>query len=224
MFTATRKRLHLMHRTFPSNPEPIEGDVLVRMGEGGRIENPVRWPKCDTHLENDNMFHDYTNSCDYWFKERFIDPSTLAITGRFNGPALEYFYTHLICPWFNLYFHRGHMESTLRDNYKTLIPDRIERRLADGQSFDTDSDAYNTCMHFNRLFEGDHGNKGQIEWIKKIRVLEEASRDSAPGYAYQDGELIFPTRYCFNVIFPVYGNEGIILRLRLGGMVKQRDD
>jgi|TARA_B100000315_G_C14284806_1_gene454705 hypothetical protein len=116
------------------------------------------------------------------------------------------------------------MESTLRENYKTLIPDKVERRLADGQSFDTESDAYNTCMHFNRLFEGDHGNKGQIEWIKKIRVLEEASRDSAPDYAYQDGGLIFPARYCFNVIFPAYGNEGIILRLRLGGMVKHRDD
>ena len=193
---------------------------LVRIGEGGRIENPVRWPKGRDHQENANMWHDYSTSCDYWFRERFIDPYTIAIRVLFNGVALEYLYSNLICPWFDIRL-AWTMEMTVRENYKTLIPDKVERRLADGQSFDTESDVYNTCMHFNRLFEGDHGNKGQIEWKKKIRVLEEASRDSAPDYAYQDGELIFPARYCFNVIFPIDGNEGIILRLRLGGMVKR---
>ena len=198
---------------------------VVKVGEGGRIENSVHWSKGDIHQENGDMFCDYTNSCDYWFRERFIDPRTMAITGMFNGPALEYFYTHLICPWFNLYNRSNDMERTLRSNYKILIPERVERRLAEfSASKLCPSDAYNTCVHFHRLFEGDHGNKGQIEWIKKIRVLEEASRVSAPNYAYQDGELIFPARYCFNVVFPVDGNEGIILRLRLGGMVKQSDE
>jgi len=199
---------------------------LVKIGDGGRIENPIRFGDGKTHQENSNLWHDYSTSCDYWFRERFIDPHTIAIRGLFNGVALEYLYSNLICPWFNVHFRyeNSSMERTVMKNYKTLIPDKVERRLADGQSFDTESDAYNTCMYFNRLFEGDHGNRGDITWIKMVRVLEEASRDSAPDYAYQDDELIFPTRYCFNVVFPIDGNQGIILRLRLGGMVKHRDD
>ena len=58
--------------------------------------------------------------------------------------------------------------------------------------------------------------------IKNIRRMEESVRKGADESAYQDDGLIFPVRYCFNVTFPVKGNEVIILRLRLGGMVKQR--
>ena len=53
-------------------------------------------------------------------------------------------------------------------------------------------------------------------------MLEESARGQADDTDYEDGVLIFPVRYCFNVTFPVKGNEGIILRLRVGGMVKQR--
>ena len=196
----------------------------VKMGDGGRIERVVRWPKGRDHQENASMWHDYSTSCDYWFRERFIDPYTMAIRGWFNGPALEYFYSNLICPVFIADFKSGEMKRTVMENYKKIIPPALGTRILEGGGFDTESDAYNTCMHFCRLFEGDHGNKGEIHWIKKIRVLEEASRDSAPSYAYEDDELIFPARYCFNVMFPADGNQGIILRLRLGGMVKQRDD
>ena len=199
---------------------------LVKMGEGGRIERVVRWPKGRDHQENSNMWHDYSTSCDYWFRERFIDPYTIAIRGWFNGPALEYFYSNLICPVFIADFNKGGnpMERHVMENYKKIIPSALEARILEGGNFDTESESYNTCMHFCRLFEGDHGNKGEIHWIKVIRVLEEASRDSAPSYAYEDDELIFPARYCFNVMFPADGNQGIILRLRLGGMVKHRDD
>lgn len=195
---------------------------LVKMGEGGRIERVARWPKGEDPQENGKMWHDYSTSCDYWFRERFIDPYTVAITGWFNGPALEYFYSNLICPLFIARFNE--MELTLMGNYKKIIPPALGTRILNGQAFDTESDAYNTCMHFCRLFEGDHGNKGEIHWIKVIRVLEESSRDSAPGYAYEEDELIFPARYCFNVVFPVDGNQGIILRLRMGGMLKHRDE
>ena len=200
---------------------------LVKMGDGGRIERVVRWPKGGDRQENSEMWHDYASSCDYWFRERFIDPYTIAIRGWFNGPALEYFYSNLIGPLFIACFNRvghGEMERTVMENYKKIIPPALGTRILEGQSFDTESNAYNTCMYFCRLFEGDHGNRGEIHWIKVIRVLEESSRDSAPGYAYEEDELIFPARYCFGVIFPIYGNEGVILRLRLGGMVKQRDD
>ena len=199
----------------------------VKMGDGGRIERVVRWPKGGDRQENSEMWHDYASSCDYWFRERFIDPYTIAIRGWFNGPALEYFYSNLIGPLFIACFNRvghGEMERTVMENYKKIIPPALGTRILEGQSFDTESKAYNTCMYFCRLFEGDHGNRGEIHWIKVIRVLEESSRDSAPGYAYEDDELIFPARYCFNVMFPADGNQGIILRLRLGGMVKQRDD
>jgi len=53
-------------------------------------------------------------------------------------------------------------------------------------------------------------------------VVEESARDQADDTNYEGDGLIFPVRYCFNVTFPVKGNEGIILRLRVGGMVKQR--
>ena len=197
---------------------------VVRMGDGGRIERVVRWPKGRDRQENSNMWHDYSTSCDYWFRERFIDPYTMAIRGCFNGLALEYFYSNLICPVFVSHFRSGEMEKILMKNYKKIIPPALGTRILEGGSFDTESEAYNTCMHFCRLFEGDHGNKGEIHFIKAIRVLEESSRDSAPSYAYEDDGLIFPARYPFNVIFPADGNQGIILRLRLGGMVKQRDD
>jgi hypothetical protein len=78
-------------------------------------------------------------------------------------------------------------------------------------------------------FESDFRKSGHLGLdhnlnIRDIRSMEESVRNGADESAYQDDGLIFPVRYCFNVTFPVRGNEGIILRLRVGGMVKQRGD
>ena len=208
--------------------------TVVRMGEGGRVINPVLWPK--------NRWGCYTSSgtgtvTPYMTKcsQSFHDRNNIAIRALFNGLALEYLYKHLVSPFFedqfNVSGHNG-MSKTVRDAFQKIT------RLAP-----TDK----TYMNYNRLFKnekfvsydvgldtfvnhmarGKSANeitetKGSIGWLRKIRVLEESARGQADDTDYEDGVLIFPVRYCFNVTFPVKGNEGIILRLRIGGMVKQR--
>jgi hypothetical protein len=232
--------------------EMQNAQTVVRMGEGGRVVNPVIWPK--------DRRERYTSSgtgtvTPYMIKcsQSFHDRNSIAIRALFNGIALEYLYKHLISPWFEDQFNvSGHsgLRKTVRDNYKTIISDKVASIIDDGKNFDTEidpynSDAFNMYMHYNRLFKNEKftcydanyqpseskrpvpcdeitETKGSIGWLRKIRVLEEAVRDSGPTYEYEDDGLIFPTRYCFNITFPIKGNEGIILRLRIGGMVKQR--
>ena len=212
-----------------------EARSVVKIGEGGRIVNPVYFPP-------DKLI--YTAPRSEFI--RLNSKDNVRTRSLFNGVALEYLYTHLISPWFSQAFNasgHGSMLETIRDNYKKIIPVKQRQDMDDGRSLDTDSDACNIYMHYNRLFEhekfvdsapnynppdfygDDHvtEDKGELGWLRKIRVLEEASRDIAPTYVYEDDGLIFPARYCFDVSFPVDGNEGIILRLRFGGMVKQRD-
>ena len=214
--------------------EMQNAQTVVRMGEGGRVINPVLWPK--------NRWGCYTSSgtgtvTPYMTKcsQSFHDRNNIAIRALFNGLALEYLYKHLVSPFFEDQFNvSGHsgMKKTVRDAFQKIT------RLAP-----TDK----TYMNYNRLFKnekfvsydigldnfvshterGESANeitetKGSIGWLRKIRVLEESARGQADDTDYEDGVLIFPVRYCFNVTFPVKGNEGIILRLRVGGMVKQR--
>ena len=203
-----------------------EAHSVVKMGDGGRIVNPVYFSPYEIV---------YTAPRSQFI--RLNSEDNVRMRALFNGIALEYFYTHLISPWFYQAFNgsgHGGMIETLRDNYKQIISARAASAMDDGRNFDTESDAYKMYMHYNKLFEherfedlydDDHltEDKGEIGWLRKIRVLEEASRDAAPTYVYEDDGLIFPARYCFDVSFPIKGNEGIILRLRLGGMVRERD-
>ena len=178
--------------------EMQNAQTVVRMGEGGRVINPVIWPKDRQSC--------YTSSCTgtvtpYMTKcsQSFHDRNNIAIRALFNGLALEYLYKHLVSPWFEDQFNvSGHsgMRETVRNAFE-----KITRLAPTDERTET---------------------KGSIGWIKKIRVLEESARDQADDTDYEDDVLIFPVRYCFNVTFPVKGNEGIILRLRIGGMVKQR--
>jgi len=214
--------------------EMQNAQTVVRMGEGGRVINPVLWPK--------DRWTCYTNSGtgkvttpSIKFSQSFHDRNNIAIRALFNGLALEYLYKHLVSPWFedefNVSGHSG-MRKTVRDAFQKIT------RLAP-----TDK----TYMNYNRLFKNEKfisydpeldtfvnhmargkstnertETKGSIGWLRKIRVLEESARGQADDTDYEDDVLIFPVRYCFNVTFPVKGNEGIVLRLRVGGMVKQR--
>ena len=203
--------------------ELYEAELVVKVGRGGRIVNPVCLPPDKTvHTAPRSNFI------------RLNSSDTVRTRSLFNGIALEYLYTHLISPWFSENFNasgHGGMIEALTNNYKKVIPLKQRSLMDDGVSLNVDSDACNEYMHYNRLFEHEnfvHGSnetkdKGQLGWLRKIRVVEESVRDSAPTYTYEDDGLIFPARYCFDVSFPVKGNEGIILLMRMGGMVKQRD-
>jgi len=154
--------------------EMQNAQTVVRMGDGGRVVNPVIWPKdrrtCYTSSGTGTVTP-YMIKC----SQSFHDRNNIAIRALFNGLALEYLYKHLVSPCFEAQFN----------------------------------------------VSGHHGISLDLT-IKDIRRMEESVRKGADESAYEDDGLIFPVRYCFNVTFPVKGNEGIILRLRVGGMVKQR--
>ena len=214
--------------------EMQNAETVVRMGEGGKVINPVIWTKDRRQgytTSGTGTVTPYMTKC----SQSFHDRNNIAIRALFNGLALEYLYKHLVSPFFEEQFNvSGHsgMKKTVRDAFQKIT------RLAP-----TDK----TYMNYNRLFKnekfvtydigldtlenhnarGKSANeitetKGSIGWLRKIRVLEESARGQADDTDYEDDVLIFPVRYCFNVTFPVKGNEGIILRLRIGGMVKQR--
>ena len=201
--------------------ELYEAELVVKVGRGGRIVNPV-------YLPPDKTVHTAPRSNFI----RLNSSDTVRTRSLFNGIALEYLYTRLISPWFSENFKasgHGGMIEALTENYKKVMPPWQRSLMDDGVGFD--SDACNEYMRYNRLFERENfthesnetKDKGQLGWLRKIRVVEESVRDSAPTYTYEDDGLIFPARYCFDVSFPVKGNEGIILLMRMGGMVKQRD-
>ena len=209
--------------------------VSVIMGDGGRAVNPLY---CDA--DPCEVVIPYAN-----YMPRVEPSDHIHVRALFNGVALEYLYIHLISPWFRVAFTKsGHSDLAMavRRNYKSIVDsERFRLRWGDGcKATDRYGLANSTTkslikLHnkYNKLFKDEvwlqkdddekSRERGAVGWIRKIRMLEEDARDEAPDSFTEEGVLVFPTRFCFDVTFPVKGNEGIILRLRVGGMVKQRD-